>query len=64
MFHLAGLADIVPSITNPKEYFKSNVLGTFNILEASKNFKIKRFIFNNGSLNIYPDIYWNIKFEF
>ena len=25
--HLAALADIVPSITNPDDYFKSNVLG-------------------------------------
>ena len=39
-FHLAGLADIVPSIENPAKYFKSNVLGTLNVLEASKKFKI------------------------
>ena len=30
VFHLAGLADIVPSIEKPKEYFKTNVEGTFN----------------------------------
>ena len=45
VFHLAGLADIIPSIINPNEYFKSNVLGTFNILEASKKAKIKKFIY-------------------
>ena len=36
VFHLAGLADIVPSITNPSDYFQTNVKGTLNILEASK----------------------------
>ena len=36
VFHLAGLADIVPSIKNPNSYFQANVKGTLNILEASK----------------------------
>ena len=45
VFHLAGLADIVPSITNPKDYFQSNVKGTLNILEASKKANIKKFIY-------------------
>ena len=41
VFHLAGLADIVPSIKNPNSYFQVNVKGTLNILEASKRAKIK-----------------------
>jgi len=45
VFHLAGLADIVPSIKNPKAYFDVNLLGTMNVLEASKNKKIKKFIY-------------------
>ena len=45
VFHMAGLADIVPSIENPDKYFKSNVIGTFNILQASKKAKIKKFIY-------------------
>lgn len=45
VFHLAGLADIVPSIENPENYFKSNVVGTFNVLRACKKFKIKKFIY-------------------
>ncbi len=45
VFHLAGLADIVPSIKEPKKYFNSNVTGTLNILEACKNNKIKKFIY-------------------
>ena len=28
VFHLAGLADIVPSIEKPEKYFKTNVDGT------------------------------------
>tara|TARA_B110000881_G_C18522679_1_gene488597 strand:+ start:285 stop:1274 length:990 start_codon:yes stop_codon:yes gene_type:complete len=45
IFHLAGLADIVPSIENPDKYFKSNVVGTFNVLQAAKKFKPKKFIY-------------------
>lgn len=32
IFHLAALADIVPSVSNPEPYFNSNVVGTFNLL--------------------------------
>ena len=39
VFHLAGLADIVPSIENPSKYFEANVIGTLNILQASKKAK-------------------------
>ncbi len=45
VFHLAGLADIVPSIENPKKYFNVNVLGTLNVLNAAKNNKIKKVIY-------------------
>ena len=31
VFHLAALADIVPSIQQPEAYFRSNVDGTFNV---------------------------------
>ncbi|MDC0052033.1 SDR family NAD(P)-dependent oxidoreductase [bacterium] len=45
VFHLAGLADIVPSIENPEKYFNSNVVGTLNVIGASKKIKLKKFIF-------------------
>ena len=45
VFHLAGIADIVPSIENPVKYFKSNVVGTLNVVEAAKKAKIKKFIY-------------------
>jgi len=45
VFHLAGIADIVPSILNPKNYFDANLKGTLNVLEASKKAKVKKFIY-------------------
>lgn len=36
VFHLAGLADIVPSIQRPQEYHRANVDGTVNVLEAAR----------------------------
>ena len=49
VFHLASLADIVPSIQNPKKYFESNVNGTLNILEACRKAKIIKFIYSASS---------------
>ena len=45
VFHLAGLADIIPSIDNPTQYFNSNVKGTLNILESSRRANIKKLIY-------------------
>ena len=45
VFHLAARADIVPSIQNPLEYFRSNVDGTFSVLEAARLHEVKRFIY-------------------
>jgi len=49
VFHLAGLADIVPSIDNPTKYHKANVDGTIAILEASRQANIKRFVYAASS---------------
>lgn len=46
VFHLAGLADIVPSINNPKKYFDYNVNGTLNILECMKINNVKKIIYS------------------
>ena len=58
VFHLAALADIVPSIENPTEYYKSNVKGTFNVLQACRKHKVKKIIYA-GSSSCYgiPDEY-------
>ena len=58
VFHLAALADIVPSIENPTEYYKSNVNGTFNVLQACRKYQVKKIIYA-GSSSCYgiPDDY-------
>ena len=45
VFHLAALADIVPSIQNPNEYYNSNVTGTLNILRCCEHNKIKKILY-------------------
>ncbi len=45
VFHLAALADIVPSIKHPRAYFQANVDGTFNVLQASQQADVQRFIY-------------------
>lgn len=49
VFHLAALADIVPSIDNPVKYYNSNVTGTLNVLEACKRHKITKLIYAASS---------------
>ncbi|EDZ59849.1 UDP-glucose 4-epimerase [Candidatus Pelagibacter sp. HTCC7211] len=49
VYHLAALADIVPSIQNPKKYFESNVVGTENIASASIKYKVKKVIYSASS---------------
>lgn len=58
VFHLAALADIVPSIEAPRAYFDSNVAATFSILEASREAGVERFIYvaSSSSYGI-PDVY-------
>ena len=45
VFHLAALADIVPSINNPKLYFSTNVTGTLNILNACVKHNVKKVVY-------------------
>jgi UDP-glucose 4-epimerase len=45
VFHFAGIGDIVPSIENPVNYMMTNVQGTIRALEASRYFKIKKFVY-------------------
>ena len=49
VFHLAALADIVPSIQNPIKYFNSNVNATLNVLEACRRIKVTKFIYTASS---------------
>ncbi|RTY38355.1 SDR family oxidoreductase [Chlorobium phaeovibrioides] len=58
VFHLAGLADIVPSIEQPEQYFSVNVQGTFNVLQCAKDAGVKRLVYaaSSSSYGI-PDTY-------
>ena len=49
VYHLAALADIVPSIKNPDKYFAANVLGTKNILNACISNKVPKIIYSASS---------------
>ena len=45
VFHLAAIADVVPSIKNPEEYFYTNVQGTLNVLKACRKHKVKKIVY-------------------
>ena len=49
VFHLAALADIVPSIENPDIYYQANVTGTLNVMKASKEFNVNKLIYSASS---------------
>jgi UDP-glucose 4-epimerase len=58
VFHLAALADIVPSIQMPMQYHRSNVDGTFAVLEAARAAGVQRLVYaaSSSSYGI-PDEY-------
>lgn len=49
VINLAAQAGVRYSIENPKSYIDSNVVGFANILELSKNFKVKHFLYASSS---------------
>ena len=49
VFHLAALADIVPSIERPLDYHRANVDGTVNVLEAARASGARRFVYAASS---------------
>ncbi|MDQ7835574.1 MAG: SDR family NAD(P)-dependent oxidoreductase [Humidesulfovibrio sp.] len=49
VFHLAGLADIVPSVENPRPYLHANVDGTVNVLEAARRAGAERLVYAASS---------------
>jgi UDP-glucose 4-epimerase len=59
VFHVAALADIVPSIVTPMKYYKSNVTGTACVVEASRLAGVKKLVYAASSScygipNAYP----------
>src|SRR5260221_5312646 len=58
VFHMAALADIVPSIQHPVPYYRSNVDGTLSVLEAARQAKVQRFLYTaSSSCYGIPDTY-------
>lgn len=53
VFHPAGQAGVRYSIENPKAYIESNLIGFFNIIELSNQFKVKNFVYASSS-----SVYW------
>ncbi|HSE06676.1 MAG TPA: SDR family oxidoreductase [Methylomirabilota bacterium] len=49
VFHLAALADIVPSIEHPVDYHRANVDGTVAVLEAARRARVGRFLYAASS---------------
>ena len=58
--HFAAQAGVRYSLSHPRAYLKSNLVGFFNILEIAKNFNIKNLIFSSTS-SVYGS---NIKIPF
>ena len=49
IIHLAARAGVRPSLENPHIYETTNIKGTLNLLELSKEYSIKNFIFGSSS---------------
>jgi len=49
VIHLAAQAGVRYSITNPRDYIDSNIIGFYNILEACRNFEVPHLIFASSS---------------
>lgn len=49
VYHLAALGSVPRSIKDPRTTHEVNVTGTFNMLEASRDAQVKRFIFASSS---------------
>ncbi|MEM4452770.1 MAG: NAD-dependent epimerase/dehydratase family protein [Thermosphaera sp.] len=49
VFHLAAYADVAATIYNPDEDFRSNVIGTYNVLKASLEAGVKRYVFASSA---------------
>ena len=49
VIHLAAQAGVRHSISHPEKYVNSNLIGFCNLIEVSKNFKIKHFLYASSS---------------
>ena len=54
--HLAAQPGVRYSLINPKAYFDNNLLAFYNLIETSRQFKVKHFIYASSS-----SVYGNTK---
>lgn len=54
VYHFAGIADIDECTNRPIDAVRYNILGTVNLLEASRHANIKRFVFGSSAY-VYSD---------
>ncbi len=58
VYHLAALADIVPSIQNPEAYYKANVEGTLKLVQAIRKANVEKLVYSaSSSCYGIPDMY-------
>ena len=58
VFHLAALADIVPSVQTPGRYFDANVNGCYAVAEAARHHGVSRLLYAaSSSCYGIPDIF-------
>ncbi len=55
VFHLAANASVPNSVLNPRYDFETNVLGTFNLLKASTDSNVKKFVLASSAA-VYGDL--------
>ena len=54
VIHLAALAGVRESLENPQDYFETNIIGTYNVLESAMRCKAKNVIVASSS-SVYGD---------
>ncbi len=62
IFHLAGQVAMTTSIENPRMDFEINALGTFNLLNAVKEYSPESIIIYSSTNKVYGDLEW-VKYE-
>jgi len=55
VFHLAAKARVQPSIDNPVEFDRTNVGGLVNMLNCSRKYGVKRFVYSSSS-SVYGNV--------
>ena len=49
IIHLAAQAGVRYSLENPRSYVNSNIIGTFNVMEIAKKYKVKHLLIASTS---------------